>query len=274
MSVYDKDGALIKCVKPVSHRGYQRVAPENTMPAFELAVRNGYRMMETDIEYTSDGIAVLLHDATISRTSNGSGTLSQMTFAQVRQYDFGSWKSEEYAGTLIPTLDEFLTFCAQNDVHPYLELKSISTDTQNRIEGIVDAVGAHGLTGRVTYISLNLTYLEYVKAYDPTARLGYVVRQINATNIANTQSLSTGQNHVAIISSDFSAAAAGLCRNANLPMEAWNISNAGDAVSLDSYISGVLVDGGLASVLDSAQGCANMNGSKVRYAYDKDGNLL
>ena len=120
MAIYDLQGNTIdsggtgsaidydKTVKAVAHRGYSSTAPENTLPAYKLAKQNGFNYVECDVSMTSDGVPMLLHDATINRTSNGSGTLSQMTYAEVREYDFGSWKSSAYAGTVIPTFEEFI----------------------------------------------------------------------------------------------------------------------------------------------------------------------
>ena len=80
-------------VLSVNHRGYSAIAPENTLPAYRLSKEKGFRYVETDVSFTSDGVPVLLHDASIDRTSDGTGKIAEMTFEQVRQYDFGSWKS-------------------------------------------------------------------------------------------------------------------------------------------------------------------------------------
>ena len=93
-----------RSVKGVNHRGYSTVAPENTLPAYVLSRKMGFQYAECDVSFTSDGVPVLLHDSTIDRTSDGSGSIGSLTLEEVRQYDFGSWKGEQYAGTKIPTL--------------------------------------------------------------------------------------------------------------------------------------------------------------------------
>ena len=107
----------------IAHRGDTRFAPENTFPAFMEAKLKGYNAIETDIEVTADGEFVLLHDNTIDRTSNGSGSISSLTLEQARMYDYGSWKDSKYTGTTIPTLKEFLIWCRMTDIRPVLELK-------------------------------------------------------------------------------------------------------------------------------------------------------
>lgn len=104
-----------------AHRGNES-APENTMVSFQKAFDLGLRYFECDVQFTSDNVPVLLHDTTIDRTSNGSGEISSFTYEELKQYDFGSWKSDEYAGEAIPSLEEFLSFCKENDCIAELDL--------------------------------------------------------------------------------------------------------------------------------------------------------
>lgn len=66
---------LLNNKRLVSHRGYNAIAPENTMSAFQKSYEYGYKYVETDVTFTADGVPVLLHDDSIDRTSNGSGKL-------------------------------------------------------------------------------------------------------------------------------------------------------------------------------------------------------
>ena len=97
-----------------AHRGLNRLAPENTMPAFELAADAGATWMETDVDIISDGTAILIHDSTLDRTTNRTGSIYDLTAADLPNIDAGSWFGPEYVGTRIPTLRdlvEFLVFC-------------------------------------------------------------------------------------------------------------------------------------------------------------------
>ena len=71
----------------ISHRGGY---PENTLSGIRLAKKKGYRAVEVDLEFTKDGYPVLLHDPSVNRTSDGTGNVRDLTFAQVRQLDFGT----------------------------------------------------------------------------------------------------------------------------------------------------------------------------------------
>lgn len=91
-----------------AHRGDCKVAPENTLPAIVSAVQKGAAMIEFDVQKTKDGHLVIMHDTTVDRTTNGKGRVSDLTFAEIRALDAGSWFSPEFAGTQVPTLEEVL----------------------------------------------------------------------------------------------------------------------------------------------------------------------
>src|SRR4030081_215156 len=85
-------------VVAISHRGEHLHHPENTMPAFEEAVRVGADYIEVDVRTTSDGKLVLMHDGQADRTTNGKGDISKMTFAEVRALDAGGKFGKEFEG--------------------------------------------------------------------------------------------------------------------------------------------------------------------------------
>ena len=247
-NIYDYQGNVIsvgnsadydKTVKAVAHRGYSSVAPENTLPAYKLAKEMGFFYVETDISFTSDGVPVCLHDATIDRTSNGTGNINNLTWAQVQSYDFGSWKSAEYTGTKIPSFEQFISLCRNIGLHPYIELKDTATYSEAQIQSLVDIVKAYGMKGKVTWISFSSTYLTYVKNYDSSARIGFVVSGLTASNITTANGLKTTDNEVFIDTSALTNAAATLCINGNLPMEVWTVDSESTILSMNPYITGV-----------------------------------
>jgi len=91
----------------LAHRGLISMAPENTLPAFAIAVELGFDL-EFDVYMTKDGRAVVIHDATVDRTTGGAGNVMELPFARVRALDAGSWFDPAFAGVRIPTLDEVL----------------------------------------------------------------------------------------------------------------------------------------------------------------------
>lgn len=97
-----------------AHRGDSRHAPENTVPAFRLAVEKGAHMIEFDVAATADGHLVLMHDATVDRTTDGMGRVDALNFEAVRALDAGGWFSPDFAGVKVPTLSEALAAIPEN----------------------------------------------------------------------------------------------------------------------------------------------------------------
>jgi glycerophosphoryl diester phosphodiesterase len=91
-----------------AHRGASAYAPENTLPAFELALTQGAAILEIDVRLTRDEEAVVIHDARVDRTTNGRGEVRQMTLAEIQALDAGSWLGEGWRGARIPTLRQVL----------------------------------------------------------------------------------------------------------------------------------------------------------------------
>ncbi len=97
-----------------AHRGAMGTHPENTLAAFRAAVDAGAHMIEFDVQLTKDNKMVVIHDGTVDRTTDGTGKVSELTFEEIRNLDAGSWKSPEFAGEKIPTLDETLSVMPYN----------------------------------------------------------------------------------------------------------------------------------------------------------------
>lgn len=91
-----------------AHRGASGTHPENTLPALQEAVRLGAAMIEIDVQLTRDGVLVLMHDATVDRTTDGTGRVDELSWAELAQLDAGSWKDAQFTGTRIPSLAEAL----------------------------------------------------------------------------------------------------------------------------------------------------------------------
>jgi glycerophosphoryl diester phosphodiesterase len=75
----------------IAHRGFSSSAPENTIAAFDLAIDEGFDNIELDAHLSADGVPVVIHDDTLDRTTNGSGPVSSLTLAELRDLDAGAW---------------------------------------------------------------------------------------------------------------------------------------------------------------------------------------
>lgn len=117
-----------------AHRGFQPEGPENTVLSFEAAGKRGFDYIETDVLMTADGELVCIHDATLDRTTNGSGKVHAMTYAEILQYriDTAAYgfdiASADSSKLYVPTFREYLQICKKYGSKPFIELKSVGKD--------------------------------------------------------------------------------------------------------------------------------------------------
>lgn len=236
-------------VRSINHRGYS-TAPENTLPAYRLSKRMGFDYAECDVSMTSDRVPVLLHDDTINRTArNADGTaisgtvnIGDITYEQALQYDFGIWKGAAYAGTKIPTFEQFIVLCRNVGLHPYIELKVAGGYTASEIQSMVDVVKNNGMAGKVTWISFSADLLQHVKDYDASARLGLVVNEVTSGLVTLAQALRTSSNDVFINAGSYSDEQTQLCIAADMPLEVWNVDSTSVIAAMPTYVSGFTTD--------------------------------
>lgn len=175
-----------------AHRGWCERYPENTMLAFKKAIEIGVDQIETDVRVSADGELVLIHDATVDRTTNGTGKVREKTLAELRELDAGIKKSEEFAGERIPTFIEFmelvkdhptLTLDIELKEYPPATKEALSFEACDRVLKIVDD---YGFTDRIVINTFSGALQEYIQdkygnkyrrhIYYPISYLGAVKR--------------------------------------------------------------------------------------------------
>ena len=136
------------------HRGASGVAPENTLPAFDLARRMGADGVELDVQLSADGRLVVIHDETLDRTTTGSGPVAARTLDELRTLDAGRGLAG-YAGARIPTLDEVFELFAGTPVVVNVELKNSVVAYPGLEEKVLALVAAAGMADRVLLSTFN-----------------------------------------------------------------------------------------------------------------------
>ena len=106
-----------------AHRGGGRLAPENTLAGMVKAAEMGFSAVEFDVKLTQDNLAILMHDDTLERTTNGDGLVAHMSYAQLAGLDAGSWFGAEFAQIPIPTFGEVALYCRNHDLAANVEIK-------------------------------------------------------------------------------------------------------------------------------------------------------
>lgn len=229
-------------VKATAHMGYSSIAPENTLPAYILAKKHKFKRVECDLRFTEDGVPVLSHLDSINTRSNGTGKISELTLAQLREFDFGSWKSSEYAGTKIPTFDEFLLLCKKLDLHPYVDCKvdwDVATTTQ-----IVTMVKNLGMLRNITWLIGGQSFFN-LRAQDPIARVG-ITQTTPLTDYAYYASLITAPDNLFfnydynIITKEISDT----CTEYGIGLEAFTVNDSSTVLRLaELNVQGIATDG-------------------------------
>src|SRR5688572_14361899 len=173
----------------IAHRGASSYAPENTLAAFDLALQMEVRHIELDVDFTSDGHIVVIHDDTVDRTTNGSGPVTSHTLAALQGLDAGSWFGAQFAGERIPTFDEVLARY-KGRVHIHTEIKGRSPSLS---PGTADLIRKHGMEGQVTITSFQSVRLEEMRACAPELPRGWLVREVSDALIAQAHALGVTQ---------------------------------------------------------------------------------
>lgn len=166
----------------IAHRGASGYTPENTMAAFQKAVEINADSIELDIRLSKDGIPVICHDAKIKRTSNGTGFVHELTLAELKQYDFGSWYGDEFTEERIPTLEEVLLFLKDQDITINIEIKNGPIIQPGIEKKMLDLVYKYGFEDRVWISSFDHQCLHRVAALDKDIKIGFIFH-MNLINI-------------------------------------------------------------------------------------------
>jgi glycerophosphoryl diester phosphodiesterase len=146
----------------VAHRGASGTAPENTLAAFQQALDIGVGALEMDVHLSRDGEVVVIHDATVDRTTNGTGNVSDLTLSQLKKLDAGSRFAPQFAGEGIPTLQEVLDL-AQGKVIIEIELKTTTPWPTPLERKVAELVVRNGLEDKVIIQSFNPLALFYLR---------------------------------------------------------------------------------------------------------------
>ena len=170
----------------LAHRGASSYAPENTLASFRLAIEQHAAWIETDVQLTKDGVPILMHDTTLSRTTDaermfpgrGPWRVADFTLAEIRTLDAGSWFGEEFAGEPVPTLAELVDLARGSTAGLQVELKA-----PGRYPGIERAVIADlarfpgyiappGTPSRLTVMSFDWESMRTYAALSPRTPVG------------------------------------------------------------------------------------------------------
>ncbi len=156
-----------------AHRGARGYAPENTLESFMLAVRQKADGIELDVQMTSDGELVIIHDESVDRTSDHKGLVKSFTLNELKQFNFNN-HNPEYPVCRIPTLEEVIQLIKPTDLRINIELKNGIFVYEGIEQKVLDLVRKYDMEDRVIYSSFNHYSIVKVKQMKPDAYCGFL----------------------------------------------------------------------------------------------------
>ena len=180
----DLNVGIISRTQVTAHRGFSKVAPENTMPAFQAAIDCGADYIELDIQLTADEQLVVIHDDKLDRTTNGKGLVEKRTYEQLKKLSAGSWFSEdgEFDDVEIPLFSDVLELTG-NDIMLNIEIKK-SGDPKKTAEKAVELIEEYGIVNSCYVTSFSYPALKKVKQLNPKIKTAFIANLATATSYA------------------------------------------------------------------------------------------
>ncbi|HKJ67809.1 MAG TPA: glycerophosphodiester phosphodiesterase family protein [bacterium] len=208
-------------VEITAHRGASGLYPENTLIAINAAIRRGAQYAEIDVQETADGVVVLLHDITLERTTDLTGSIGDVTYSQVQSADAGSWFAAEYQNEPIPTLAQVMD-AVRGKIRLNIEIKM--DEQQNTLpEKVVNLINEHDFREHCIVTSFDRDAIRRVKTLQPAITTGYIFSELPEEDVftGECELLSV---HYQVVTPDFVARA----RQSNKAIHAWTVNNLGE----------------------------------------------
>lgn len=223
------------------HRGFSAAAPMNTVAAFERAAEVGADGVELDVQLTSDGHAVVIHDYSVDATTDGSGTVCDMSLAQLRELDAGSWFGAAWRGNVIPTLAEVFEAVGHR-LLINVEIKTTPQQDDGIEEVVAHEIRAASMEQRVLVSSFNplaLTRFRKVMPQVPIGCLSFVDMPVEWLE----QSLSLGCEAHHPQDEEVDAAFMATARAAGRLVNTWTVNDPARALELVALgVDGIVSD--------------------------------
>lgn len=209
-------------VLAVAHRGYSGAAPENSLAAMRLAGENGYYGCEFDIQPTKDGVWVVMHDDTVDRTTNGSGKISDLTYAELSAFTIDNGNGlEQFPDEKIPTLEEALDVSKEYSIRPVIEVKGGKSED---MPALAELLNSREEKDDFIVISFTWEFLEPLRRLMPETEMWMLAQQVLPSHINFCK-----ENKIDGISFNYKknvTASIAMIRAAGLKAISWTVDNA------------------------------------------------
>ena len=202
-----------------AHRGASAYAPENTMSAFKKAFQIGANGIELDLQRTKDGKIIIFHDDKIDKKSNGTGKISDYTYKELLEFDFGSWFSKEFENERIVLFDDFMKEVSEKNLILAIELKEEGIEKET-----LEIINEYYNKDNIFITSFIYNALLNVRKLDKNKKIGWRIKEDkNQKNILELTKISG--NQVCPPANLVSKEGIKLARENELSVRLWGISN-------------------------------------------------
>ncbi len=202
-----------------AHRGASQYAPENTMSAFRKALELKATGIELDLQRTKDRKIVIFHDKQINRVSNGAGNLSDYTYNELLNFDFGSWFDDKYKGEKIVLFENFAKEFFQKDLTFAIELKSENIERQT-----LEIINKYKVHDNIYITSFDYNILEEIRKIDSKIKISWLIKEnINESNIRKL--LKIKGNQICPKSDSISKEDIEIAHRNGLEVRLWGVTN-------------------------------------------------
>lgn len=240
LSFYDENITLVRTPYIFAHRGIPGLAPENTLEGALLSYEKGADHIENDIYLTKDGQIVIMHDETIDRTTNGTGSVESYTLAELKQFLANDQFPEAYPDARIPTLRQFFEEFKGKDVEHIVEIK---TSNPAIIDKLIALIEEMGVENQVSVISFHASQLQLLAEQMPGMSIGYLTSGFaNETDVY--PSLRSTLNTIQNLNSTFNTSYGGLGVNfleaaKHRGVTVWPWTYRDEALFIDHFLLGI-----------------------------------
>lgn len=166
----------------IGHRGLSSQAPENTISAIELAAEKGIKAVSFDVQLTKDNVWVLCRDEKLNRMTDGKGKISKYTYYDLFDFSIDNGANyKNYDKLNIPSLDDALACCLENELEPIIEIKACN---ESALKKLVESITDHGFEDSCKIISSDIEALSKIKSINETIKLVYSVSKLDEEQLA------------------------------------------------------------------------------------------
>lgn len=163
----------------IAHRGASQLAPENTLPAFQQAYKEGAQMIELDVHLTKDFVPIVMHDEDILRTTNGKGLIQNLNYSEIQKLDAGSWFHASFAGTYVVSLEDVIDWAISYQMDLNIELKTNKIKYPDIEKIVYECVLKKNFLSRVVFSSFSQNSIYQLRMLDDNIQLALLTKRMN-----------------------------------------------------------------------------------------------